>query len=222
MPDPNSAVPSSLAGTMPGAIPPPEATSTAQGGNLMNLQTVLRSALNEATQKKAEDRMKAVSPLIEGGAAPSVFTAALGLVKQGLQTSEEHKYSDVTQAYEKQLELMKSNPDNFRNVQGGIYDIKKNTWLLSPSDSSPSGKSLTRTDVKALQLPISLVGTSWKMFQQQLDSNVPASWFQKMVMQNWHSPLVAPNIPDLWEKFRSKFNDTFSDTGSSSPAFEEF
>lgn len=64
-------------------------------GDLSNLRVALRSALTEATQQKSKSRIEALSPLLEGGAAPNVIGAAVGLAQQGLKQTQENYFNDI-------------------------------------------------------------------------------------------------------------------------------
>src|SRR3990167_8244892 len=84
---------------------PTSFTQEAPLGNLSNLRSALKTALQEAAERKSESRIRAVSPLMEGGAAPSVLTAAIGLAKQGLAESRDRLFSDIMEGVSEEQKI---------------------------------------------------------------------------------------------------------------------
>ena len=166
------------------------------GGDVGNLRIALRSALSEAAQSTAKNRMTQLSGLVEGGSTPSVFNAAIGLAQSGLKTRQETILSDVLRAHDEQRKALEFNPDNFRSAQGGIYDLKNNKWIVDPTpEAGKSSSKISRTDATVLNLPLSLVGTSWNMLQTQLDSDTPPEWFLDIAAQDKKNQ--SPNPEEL-------------------------
>ena len=185
----------------------------AGGGGLGNFQTVLRSALNEATKIRVQSNLKQLAPLSESTPGGMGFLAdALDQMK--VRPSVENTFSDIMQTYEAQRKELEFNPNQFRSAQGGIYDIKNNKWVITPKgDGGDSGKTLTRADVEKLKLPISLVGTSWNMFQTQVSSSVPPEWFKNMTEKETRMSLRTEKLQEFWDQFRESFSDTFTSGG---------
>lgn len=214
-----SDTPTNLTGTLP----------SSSGGGILGLQNALRTALDEAAKNNVTSRMEAQSGVLGEGTAPSVFKAALGLAQSGIEQSRTSIANDVLRIYQDQAKQIEFNPDQFRSTQGGVYDLKNNKWIINPSNTSDSGggstKSLTRTDVQQLGLPISLVGTSWNMLQQQLDSDIPPNWFKNMIEEKARINFIPEKLNSLWVEFRNNFNNTFSSSASNSDqslSFEDF
>jgi len=90
--------PSSLKDTLP---PPVENNP----GNMSNLRVALRAALGEATSQKASSNITMLSPLLEGGAAPNVITAAIGLAQGGLKETQDRMFSDIMQGVSDEQKL---------------------------------------------------------------------------------------------------------------------
>lgn len=198
-------------------------------GDMGNLRLALRSALTEASQTKAGQRIQAMSGLTSGGASPNVIQAALGLAQKGLAGTTESIVSDVTRTFQEQQKLAEFNPEQFRSVQGGIYDIKNNDWVINPKTSTGGGtsnKTLTRTDTEKLGLPVTLTGTSWSMFSEQVQSSVPPPWFREIAEQNLKKNPTMSMLPGktqtldnnelnrLWEQFRGAFTGSFEPVSS--------
>lgn len=208
-----------------GILPKEQPTS----GGILGLQNALRTALDEAAKNNVTSRMEAQSGILGEGTAPSVFKAALGLAQSGIEQSRTSIANDVLRIYQDQAKQIEFNPDQFRSAQGGVYDLKSNKWIINPSNTSDGGgggtKSLTRTDVQQLGLPISLVGTSWNMLQQQLDSDIPPSWFKNMIEEKAQMNFIPEKLNNLWKEFKGNFNNTFSSSSSNSDqsiSFEDF
>src|SRR3990167_1459409 len=153
---PNTPIVGGAPGSLPtlGGIP---GVDEAPKSNLGNLRLALNAALTESAQQTAKNRIGQLSGLMGGGANPSVLKAAVGLAQGGLAQSKQSIVSDVMSAYEKTIEeerkRIEFNPDQFRSAQGGIYDLKNNSWVISPSpDGDGTGKKITRTDATVLKL----------------------------------------------------------------------
>ena len=225
----NTALLSKLSGTGgSGALPPssvpPGGLETTPGTNppasdLANMRTALRSALNEAAQKTASDRMTALSGLVGGGAAPSVINAAIGLAQQGLAQGQESVASEALKIFDDQRKAMEFNPEQYRSVDGGIYDLKNNRWVVNPKDDSgTAGKTLTRTDTEKLGLPPTLTGTSWSMFKTQVENSTPPSWFRTLAENKMQQSLLPEKLTELWNQFRQSFTGTFDSAGGGATA----
>lgn len=185
-------------------------------GDLTNFRLSLREALNEAARKRVEDNFKAIAPLSSN--VPGTIGSVVDLIRSSVKTPVETTFSDVLKVYEEQKKALEFSPDNYRSVQGGIYDLKNNNWIISPKDPSNStnGKTLSRTDVEKLKLPISLVGTSWSMFQTQISNSMPPAWFRNVAEQNSKQSLTSDVLQSMWDQFREAFTSTFSGNDSSS------
>src|SRR3990167_7620207 len=180
---PNTPIVGGAPGSLPtlGGIP---GVDEAPKSNLGNLRLALNAALTESAQQTAKNRIGQLSGLMGGGANPSVLKAAVGLAQGGLAQSRESIMSDVLKTYDEERKRLEFNPDQFRSAQGGIYDLKNNSWVISPSpDGDGTGKKITRTDATVLKLPISLVGKSWNMLQTELDNDNPPQWFLDIAAQ---------------------------------------
>jgi len=81
-------------------------------------------------------------------------------------------------------------------------------------DKGPTAKTLTRTDVQQLGLPVSLVGTTWGTLQSQLESNTPPAWFRTMIENERKQSILPSELITLWNEFRGAFNDTFTSSGT--------
>lgn len=65
-------------------------------GDLTNFTIALRSALTEAAQVQAAERMRSLAPFMEEGTAPNAIGAAIGLAQSGLRQKEEDVFSDIS------------------------------------------------------------------------------------------------------------------------------
>src|SRR3990167_5108953 len=132
-------------------------------------------------------------------------------------------FGDVMETYEATKKEIEFNPEQFRSAQGGIYDLKNNRWVITPKESSgAAGKTLSRTDIEKMGLPISLVGTSWFMFQEQISNSIPPSWFREMVQQQKKQSIIPQELNSLWEQFRGAFTGTFSDAETGTDGLLDF
>lgn len=203
--------PTNPAGGAPLTPLPPQSGGT---GNLSNFTTTLRAALSEAAQSQAKSRMTALSGYVTGGAAPSAINAAIGLAQSGLKTSADTMFTDILDSVKKEISF---DPNNYRSVQGGIYDIKNNKWVINSTDSSTTGasKALTRTDAQALGLPLSLVGTNWTVLQTQMNNATPPAWFRSLAEQKAQQSILPSHLAELWTQFRNSFNGAVASKSSS-------
>jgi len=109
-------------------------------GDLGNLRVALRSALSEATQQTAASRMQQLSGLVEGGAAPNVFLAAIGLAQSGLRTTQETVFGDIMAGYKDQTEARQKEIDRINElrlefgsaVPSNVTDLKTALDLVAP------------------------------------------------------------------------------------------
>jgi len=110
-------------------------------GDLGNLRLALRAALSEATQTQAGSRIKALSPLLEGGAAPNVITAALGLAQKGLAQTEESIFGDIMAGYRDATEARQKEIDRINElraeygsaVPSSVTDLTTALDLIAPT-----------------------------------------------------------------------------------------
>src|SRR3990167_2389443 len=192
---PNTPIVGGAPGSLPtlGGIP---GVDEAPKSNLGNLRLALNAALTESAQQTAKNRIGQLSGLMGGGANPSVLKAAVGLAQGGLAQSRESIMSDVLKTYDEERKRIEFNPDQFRSAQGGIYDLKNNSWVISPKPDEvggTAGKKITRTDATVLKLPISLIGKNWSILQTELDNDVPPEWFLDVAAQEKKGQAEDPN-----------------------------
>ncbi len=127
----------------------PTGGETQTTGDLGNLRLALRSALNEAAQTTAKNRITALSGLMEGGVAPSVLSAAVGLAQSGLKQSQESIFSDAIAGYteeQKARETKKTSALNMINtiIDNGVFpDTPAGTLLAWEKEAGlPEGTAL--------------------------------------------------------------------------------
>ena len=108
--------PGSLTGTMPepGGMPT---------GSMSNLRLALRSALGEATQRRATKNITALSPMLEGGAAPNVITAAIGLAQNGLRQNQDTMFKDIMEGVKEEKEALQTKFNNGLNYLKTIDSV---------------------------------------------------------------------------------------------------
>lgn len=154
-------------------------------GDLGNLRVALRSALNEAAQNTQASRLQQMSGLIGGGASYSVLTAALGLARSGLQTSQETIFGDVMTGYteeQKLKETKKASALNMMNtvIDNGVFaDTPAGTLLAWETEAGlPEGTALAwQARLKIEQDKSDELGTLQlqKLKQDITDAGTPAS-----------------------------------------------
>ena len=141
-PTPTSFKDEAPATILPPAPPMPDAGT--QVSDLGNLRSALRAALSEAAQQTATNRIQQLSGLLEGGAAPSVMNAALGLAQSGLKTSQETVFGDYMAGYteeQKAKEAKKTSAFNMINtmIDNGVFvDTPAGTLLAMEKESGLS------------------------------------------------------------------------------------
>ena len=183
-------------------------------GELGNLRIALRSALNEASKNRVASNYQQVAGVT--GGVPGTIESVVDMIRGGVKAPVEQTFSDIMKTFEEERKRVEFNPDQFRNVQGGIYDIKENKWVINPKAESgvgdgSKGPKLTRTDVEKLKLPTSLIGTTWLMLRTQIDSSMPPAWFRAKAEQSSQMSLTAGVLGRMWDEFRTSFNDTFAE-----------
>lgn len=183
-------------------------------GDLGNLRMAMRAALNEAGKNRVANNYQQVAGVT--GGVPGTIGSVVDMIRSGAKASTESVFSDTLKALEDQRKAIEFNPDQFKTVQGGIYDIKNNTWVVNPKaegsgGGGSTGPKITRTDAQTLKLPLSLIGTSWSMLRTQLDSSVPPSWFRSKAEQTSQSSLQSGALMGMWNEFRTSFNETFAE-----------
>ena len=194
---------------------------------LGGFSTALRTALNEAGTERVKQRAKAMSAGGFQPKTPGTLSAVSELLRSGVDAPIESVYSDTVGLLKEKIKAAETNPDQFRVVQDGIYDLKNNTWVVAPkpgSDTGPKSKALSRTDVDKLGLPVSLVGTTWGTFLDMVDSNIAPSWFEEIAkreVQSTKKMSLAPatlnkEVRALWDQFRAQFTSNFDVTSSGS------
>ena len=219
---------------------------TAPVGDLGNMRAALRDALNEAARKRVENNFKMVAPLAKG--RPGTIGGVVDMIRAGIQTPVENTFSDVMKTFEERKKDLEKNPANYKSVQGGLYDISTNEWIIPPkAGGGTSGRTLSRTDVQSMGLPVGLVGTSWNTLQTQLQGDNPPSWFTPLVGGGEPMPKIQPQgnadspmgewqysaatkkwTPTssnkgyvTWEQFKNEFNNSFEDSGDSGDFFDD-
>jgi len=121
-------------------LPSEEGTTTVTT-NLGNLKTALRSALTEASQNTAANRLKAMSGFVEGGAAPSVIQAAVGLAQKGLSSTKENAFNDIMTGYKDATDAKQKELDRINElraeygslVPNNVTDLKTALDLIAPN-----------------------------------------------------------------------------------------
>lgn len=128
----------------------PAGTLPSSGSDLSNLTKALRSALGEASQQQSASRMTQLSGLVEGGAAPSVINAAIGLAQSGLRQRQQDIFSDTISGYtetQKLAEIKKQSAFNMINtmMDNGVFlDTPAGTLLAWEKEAGlPEGTSLS-------------------------------------------------------------------------------
>lgn len=122
-----NADPSSLKNTLP------EPTPDVGVGQMSNLRTALRAALGEATERKSASNITMLSPLLEGGAAPNVITAAIGLAQGGLRDTQDRYFNDVMQGVSDEQKLA---DDRKKNTMTSIEMMMDNGVFGDTPDGS--------------------------------------------------------------------------------------
>ena len=83
----------------PGASDPAVLPGDKTESHLGSFRIALKQALSESAASTAKNRITQLSGLTEGGAAPSVITAAIGLAQSGLRQSQESVFGDMMSGY---------------------------------------------------------------------------------------------------------------------------
>ena len=126
IPERGGVAPGVVEETPAGVLPPLGGAAT--GADIMsNLSKALKAALTEAGQTVAKQRMTAMSGLVEGGAAPSVINAAIGLAQSGLRQTREDVFGDVMATYKEQTQARQKEIDR-------INDLRAEYGTLVPSN----------------------------------------------------------------------------------------
>lgn len=127
----------------------PSLPDASKSGDLDNLRLALRSALSEAAQNTAKNRMTQLSGLVGGGASPSVIQSAIGLAQSGLQDSRESIYKEtlnfVTEE-QRMKETKRTSAINMLNtvIDNGVFvDTPAGTLLAWEKEAGlPEGTAL--------------------------------------------------------------------------------
>jgi len=132
-------------GTAPGASqekPAGDISGTAPSpySGLDNLKMSLRSALNEAASKRVANNYEQLAPL--AGGVPGTIGSVVDMIRAGVKTPVETTFSDIIKTFEEQRKALEFNPDQYRSVDGGIYDLKNNTWVVNRKPASGSGGTI--------------------------------------------------------------------------------
>ena len=69
------------------------------------MRSALKTALQEAAEQKNASRLRALNPLMSGGADYDVLTAATSLAKQGLAESRDKTFSDVMEGINEEQKI---------------------------------------------------------------------------------------------------------------------
>ncbi len=141
--------------TLPPLGPPtPAPQAQEQGlpgqGDLGNLRLALRSALSEAAQQMTASRMKALSGFVEGGAAPNVIKAAIGLAQGGLAQKSESIFTGAVEGYTETLKFFQDKQEfalDFlaRYPDSGILPTDSPETAARKASRSPSFLRTQRT-----------------------------------------------------------------------------
>lgn len=108
--------------------------------HLGSFRIALKQALEESAASTAKNRMTQLSGLTEGGAAPSVITAAIGLAQSGLRQSQESVFGDIMTGYKDASEARQKEIDRINDlrlefgsaVPNSVTDLKTALDFVSP------------------------------------------------------------------------------------------
>jgi len=160
---------------------PADPTGTRGAGELGNLREALRSALGEASQTQQQNRIQQLSPLLQGGVAPNVITAALGLARAGLQQTEESKFSDI-------IAGVKDDNDAKQKEVDRINELRQEYGSAVPSSVTDLATAL---DLIAPTVDAERKAKLTKMAQDQADDDDIESWAESFAK----GEISVSNIP---------------------------
>ena len=107
-------------------------------GDLGNLRTALRSALNEAARKRVENQFRQVAPLSEG--VPGTIGAVVDMIRSGVKTPVETTFSDIMTTFKDASEAKQKELDRINQlrlefgsaVPSSVTDLKTALDLVAP------------------------------------------------------------------------------------------
>lgn len=99
-------------------------------GGLGNFSFALKTALNEAARSRSADRFKQIYP--ELGGVPGTMGDIARMIRGSVAPPVESVFTETLKVFEARRKEMEFNPSQFRNQQGGIYDLKNNFWVINP------------------------------------------------------------------------------------------
>lgn len=100
-------------------------------GDLGNLRTALRSALNEAARKRIENQYRQIAPLSEG--VPGTIGSVVDMIRSGIKTPVETTFSDVIQTFQDR--------QNFALQLSGRYP---DSGILASDDPETAARKASR------------------------------------------------------------------------------
>lgn len=192
----------------------PAGTLPPMDGSLSNFRTVLRSALNEATQIRTQSALKQLAPLSKGAPGGMEFLAD-AIKAMGMRPGVETAFSDVMKSYEAERKRIEFSPDQFRSVQGGIYDLKNNKWFVPPSEggtgTSGTGVLNSRTqqvldEFRSLDsfTPAEAQKVYDDLFTLGFNEDKPQQWFKDYFEGKMQMSMLPEVLQREWMEYRDR------------------
>lgn len=140
-------VPAAAAPTGGGVAPsvgtgfaPSAPSGTDVSGDLGNLRIALRSALNEAAQKRVENNFKSLGGLASG-ATPGTIGSVVDMIRGGIKSPVETTFSDIISGYKDATDAKQKEVDRINQlrseygslVPSSVTDLKTALDLIAPT-----------------------------------------------------------------------------------------
>jgi hypothetical protein len=191
--------------------------NVATQGSIGDFASSMRNALNEGSRQRSQNRFDQLMPVGQGLPIGSLASIA-EMAKQSANVPAQAIFSDAMSAYKASVKAVELNPAEYKEVQGGLYNIRTNEWVINPKKdkvaggtSVVGGQTISSTTKQILDgfthledlTPSDQEKPRTELFALGFNEQNPPSWFQGHLQQTKPMTFSPSGLQNEWNDYRA-------------------